>query len=342
MNYFQMSISEFKAATQHLSDAELRIYLHLIFHYYETETKMFSNDIEKVFKICGAKTKRKRALLLALLDEFFDFDGDGWTHRRCEKEIKKSIDLINKRIKAGKESARKRKETKTKTDQYIGESRTSYDSENNPGNHSTHVQHMFNTCATKEKGKVKDKDKNIRSKHLCATPTASNVSPKKTLNSYAVQKTTFKANQTIEGDFLPAEQTEILEPLKPVDQEKNILIEPAYHDLASWMAETIRYEFPRQKIDLIVWADCIRKLIKIDKKTEAEIRTLWIWIRNHNNGNFSWSANCRTPLKLRKRSDGLPYFDLIQNQMQRERQQFKTKQSADIFEYIIGDKRNDW
>ncbi|MBU0536870.1 MAG: hypothetical protein KKF24_16040 [Gammaproteobacteria bacterium] len=72
------------------------------------------------------------------------------------------------------------------------------------------------------------------------------------------------------------------------------------------------------KINLDQWADAIRKLNEIDDKPLTDIAALWRWIVNHDRGNFSWAANCRTPMKLRERKDGMAYFDIISNQMHRE------------------------
>ena len=94
------------------------------------------------------------------------------------------------------------------------------------------------------------------------------------------------------------------------------------HELAVRMSNPVKTRFPSAKINLDEWADCIRKLIETDKKTREEIIQLWGWIVTHETGNPSgfsgWADNCRSPLKLRQKKDGLPYFDLIQTQMRRE------------------------
>ncbi|MBT11857.1 MAG: hypothetical protein CMI02_07470 [Oceanospirillaceae bacterium] len=72
------------------------------------------------------------------------------------------------------------------------------------------------------------------------------------------------------------------------------------------------------KIKLDEWADAIRRLNELDGHSLPEIARLWRWIVQHERGNFSWADNCRTPMKLRQRKDGMQYFDIIQNQMTRE------------------------
>lgn len=119
----------------------------------------------------------------------------------------------------------------------------------------------------------------------------------------------------------------------------------AHERLAAWMADAIRTEFPHQQIKLDDWANAIRLLIETDKISESRLRQLWIWIRHHRTDDFSWADNCRSPLKLRQRKDGLPYFDIIERQMQTERTKLNVKINSNgeaAQEYLTGAKRNDW
>ena len=95
--------------------------------------------------------------------------------------------------------------------------------------------------------------------------------------------------------------------------------EPEHLELATRMADPVRRRHPSQPVDLDAWADAIRKLIDLDKRPQAEIMPLWIWITNHDKPDFSWADNCRTPMKLRdKDRQGMPYWDVIQAQRQRD------------------------
>jgi|GEM_PF-2126964 len=94
--------------------------------------------------------------------------------------------------------------------------------------------------------------------------------------------------------------------------------ETHHHELAVRMSNPVVCRFPAQKIDLDQWADCVRKLQEIDGHAREEIIALWHWIVNHERSGFSWADNCRTPMKLREKKDGLSYFEIIRAQMRRE------------------------
>jgi len=89
--------------------------------------------------------------------------------------------------------------------------------------------------------------------------------------------------------------------------------------LANKLAQPVQLSFPKQQINIREWADAIRKLLDIDKYSVEQIRYLWNWRTNHQgNGGFSWADNCRTPMKLRQRKDGLSYFEIMINQIKQE------------------------
>ena len=100
---------------------------------------------------------------------------------------------------------------------------------------------------------------------------------------------------------------------------KKHVFEGAHFDLALWMSNPVKARFgDKQKINLDQWADTVRKLFEIDKNTEEEIKTVWSFIVNHDEGSFSWAENIRTPMKLRQSKDGMTYFEKIKNQIQRQ------------------------
>jgi len=68
------------------------------------------------------------------------------------------------------------------------------------------------------------------------------------------------------------------------------------------------------KINLDEWADTVRKLMDTDGYTREQIQYLWRTIHD-NSLQFDWQSNCRTPMKLRLRKDGLSYFEIIANQI---------------------------
>lgn len=53
------------------------------------------------------------------------------------------------------------------------------------------------------------------------------------------------------------------------------------------------------------WADCYEKMIRIDGRTKDEIKTVCRWAREDS----FWRKNFLSPMKLREKKDGVPYFD---------------------------------
>lgn len=104
------------------------------------------------------------------------------------------------------------------------------------------------------------------------------------------------------------------EPAKP----KKYKFETHHHELAVRMSNPVMTRHPSSKINLDQWADSVRKLQEIDKRSREEIIELWQWVINHEGSRgFSWADTCRTPMKLRETKDGLQYFQIIKNQMRR-------------------------
>ncbi len=72
------------------------------------------------------------------------------------------------------------------------------------------------------------------------------------------------------------------------------------HDCAVWMLSMVRQINPAFKEpNLKTWANDIRKIINIDKRTYQEISDLFMWV---NRDDF-WSSNILSPAKLRKQWD---------------------------------------
>lgn len=72
------------------------------------------------------------------------------------------------------------------------------------------------------------------------------------------------------------------------------------YDCAVWILSLIRQLNPKFKEpNLKIWADDIRKIVNIDKRTYQEISDLFMWV---NRDDF-WSSNILSPAKLRKQWD---------------------------------------
>ena len=107
-------------------------------------------------------------------------------------------------------------------------------------------------------------------------------------------------------------------PKKP--KSSKYKFESDHFQLAIELSNPVKQQFPKMDIKLEEWADAVRKLITIDGYTREQIYHLWRWRTDHvgNNG-FTWSQNCRTPMKLRQKKDGLSYFEIMKNQMLQEK-----------------------
>jgi uncharacterized protein YdaU (DUF1376 family) len=55
------------------------------------------------------------------------------------------------------------------------------------------------------------------------------------------------------------------------------------------------------------WADCYEKLIRLDGRTKDEVKAVCRWARE----DAFWRKNFLSPMKLREKKDGVPYFDLF-------------------------------
>lgn len=74
--------------------------------------------------------------------------------------------------------------------------------------------------------------------------------------------------------------------------------------LAEWMAGKLRRINPTMKDpSLDSWADDVRKLREIDRRSEAEIRAQFEWA----NGDSFWQANILCPATLRRQWDKLTF-----------------------------------
>lgn len=99
---------------------------------------------------------------------------------------------------------------------------------------------------------------------------------------------------------------------KPVAEIKDI-----YLTTASQLASVTLERFPTLAYKINNWADDIRKLVELDKKTIPELITVWTFIDQHDNNGFRWGDNIRSPAKLRQKKDGLSYYDKMISEMLR-------------------------
>lgn len=86
MNYFEHHIGDYDEATAHLSACEDGIYSRLIRKYYATEAPLMA-DVPKLQRLVRARTREEREAVVAVLEEFFRLEADGWHQEKCDEVI---------------------------------------------------------------------------------------------------------------------------------------------------------------------------------------------------------------------------------------------------------------
>lgn len=104
MKHYPHNIGDFNSATRHLTVVERAFYRELIELYYQTEQPIPAGDLDKVARLCLAQSDAEKAIVKAILSEFFILDGDVYRHTRCDAEILVYQDKIKKSQHAGRMS----------------------------------------------------------------------------------------------------------------------------------------------------------------------------------------------------------------------------------------------
>lgn len=108
MNYYQHNIGDYRRDTSHLSLLEHGIYRQLLDWYYLDE-KPIPKETQVVFRRLSAKTQNEQNAIEIILKEFFLETDAGWSHRRCDVEIKGYQAKANANRENGKLGGRPRK-----------------------------------------------------------------------------------------------------------------------------------------------------------------------------------------------------------------------------------------
>lgn len=88
MNYFELHVGDYDAATAHLSMLEDSAYGRMLRIYYRTE-KPLPADIRQVCRLVRAQSKPEREAVEAVLKEFFSLQDDGWHQARADAELQR-------------------------------------------------------------------------------------------------------------------------------------------------------------------------------------------------------------------------------------------------------------
>lgn len=110
MHYYQFNISDYRAATAHLSNDEDLAYRRLLDMYYDIE-KPIPLDIAWVAR----RIRIEASIVRDVLNDMFVKQEDGWYHQRCQEVIAEYHAKAEQASRAGKASA-ERKRNKTTTD----------------------------------------------------------------------------------------------------------------------------------------------------------------------------------------------------------------------------------
>jgi len=95
MKYYQHHIGDYEVDTKHLSILEDGIYRRLIDLYYVRDGEIPS-DIKQIARLIGARTEGEIQTTESILNEFFKFSNNKWSHTRCDFEIQRCVDKSNK------------------------------------------------------------------------------------------------------------------------------------------------------------------------------------------------------------------------------------------------------
>ena len=115
MNFFKKHIGDWIRDTAHLSAVEEGIYSRLIDQYYSRE-KPLPGDIKAACKLARASSKNDRLAVSYVLDSYFTLTENGYTHDRCDSEIKYYVANANKNLANGKLGGRPRKTSMKSTE----------------------------------------------------------------------------------------------------------------------------------------------------------------------------------------------------------------------------------
>ena len=88
MHYYPKNIGDYRRYTMHLSLLEHGVYTTLIDHYILNE-EPFSDNIEDILWLVGARTEEEKNAVSLILNKFFKKKDDGYYHKRCDEEIQK-------------------------------------------------------------------------------------------------------------------------------------------------------------------------------------------------------------------------------------------------------------
>lgn len=88
MNYFELHLGDYEAATAHLSMLEDAVYCRMLRVYYRTERPLPA-EVRQICRLVRAVSEPEREAVQQVLSDFFVLADDGWHQDRCDEEIER-------------------------------------------------------------------------------------------------------------------------------------------------------------------------------------------------------------------------------------------------------------
>jgi uncharacterized protein YdaU (DUF1376 family) len=114
VHYYPHHIGDFIKATARLTDAQTMAYLRLIWMYYDRERPL-PDDIQSLAFQLGTDESTVKLILVS----YFRLENAAWSHSRCDAEIEAYKANQEKKSKAGKASAERRKNISSTDDEQV-------------------------------------------------------------------------------------------------------------------------------------------------------------------------------------------------------------------------------
>lgn len=101
MKWYNRNVGDITTATAGLTLAEMGAYDRLLDHYYATEEGYPMAYAETTYRICGAMTPEERVVVDNILVRFFHQVDGVWRNKKCDSEIAKYNEVIEKKREGG-------------------------------------------------------------------------------------------------------------------------------------------------------------------------------------------------------------------------------------------------
>lgn len=249
MNYYPHHIGDFNNATLHLSVEEECMYHRALAWYYSKE-KPLPTDKNKIYRFLRATSKKLKAAVDNVLEDFFVLHDDGYHNHRCDEEIDAFYVRSDNAKENGKKGGRPRKDVENTENSDISETQEKAKQKPN----KTQKKPNENLNETQEKPKrnpTKTQTKPREKLTINQEPITINQEPKDYvyINSGESEKNSpaEKPNQNLNETQAKATGFENNANLS-LDEVLN-LWQPPLHDVNSWLVRAGLQTISQQEFD---------------------------------------------------------------------------------------------